>query len=343
MSIFQRFQTILRAEMNARGGQESEVDYRAMLKDVRASMRVLRETRDGAMREMMILQREQAKLDQKALQELERGDEVAARATLGIRVRIDERAKSVQERLDATTRELVDIERAVEALEQRLGAKAERHAASLEGNPYADSLPAEAPVTSYRNPPALNLPPSPYASLNETPATLAIPSSPATGDEVPARPILPPNPYTSVSPSVDEIPISSESSTRPYAIPESPVSGGLDDPFDRFSDMESKIEALEANVEISGADRGLQDLDELATTRRPVATSISSRALTPSTGLTDTVPEDLLRDPILDDFAKLEADQRMHEFKARMAANPSNVADADDPLERLKRRMNSGE
>lgn len=343
MSIFQRFQTILRAEMNARGGQESEVDYRAMLKDVRASMRVLRETRDGAMREIMILQREQEKLDQKALQELERGDETAARATLGIRVRIDERAKSVHERLDATNRELVDIERAVEALEQRLGAKAERHAASLEGNPYAQSLPVEAPVASYRNPTTPNLPPNPYASPNETPATLAIPSSPTTGDEVPARPILPPNPYTSASADAEETRVSAVGSPRPYAIPESSSFGGSEDPFDRFNDMESKIEALEANVEISGADRGLQDMDELSTSSQPAAPSIGGGTRTSAFVPSDASTSDLLRDPILDDFAKLEADQRMQEFKARMSSTPPSASGSEDPLERLKRRMNSGE
>lgn len=231
--------------MSARKGDPPPVDWRAMLQEARTSLEELREQREGGLRELAIVKREQEKLNQRAIDELQRGDEAAAHATMRIRVRIDERTQSVEERVEAANRELVDIARTIDAMEQRTRAERERRAHYEQENPYA----------------AASAPPPATDAENEGAASAAADSDAPALD---ARPALPPNPYASALPQGERpAPAASPSTTDAgaaidgaFAEPASHSSS----PLDRFGEMEARIDELEAGVELREA--GLDPLRE---------------------------------------------------------------------------------
>lgn len=251
MSIFQRLQTLMRAEMTSRQPQGDHHDWTKMVAEARATLRHLHEERDGALRELAILQREQSKLEERAMQELRRGDETAAFATLRIKTRIDERARAVQARADAAIRELVDGERAIGALEERLVAARDRYADLPSPNPYA--LPREPNVTS-----------APYTPL--TPST-ALP------------PTLPSSPYGPMStPSVPaKTSVPAETSALPQTWP-SPIDAPVLplqtlDALETFDAMEAKIAGLEAGLALDETTAAAADRD----LERRIAAALASK------------------------------------------------------------------
>jgi phage shock protein A len=349
MAILDRLQLLIRSEVQprSRGGRDASPDERrAVLRDVRDSLARLY----AAERQVMSgyqdqLDEVQAWEDRAAIA-VRAGKDDLGREALQRKRALELRAESTRKELDRIQREIVQLRDGVDRLRDAAGRAPQAPAAgrwedsgsrvspppaagrwdrapagpTTHQTPIATAPPAPGPVSPWAQPAV-----SPWAAPAPSTESASGPLEPI-GAAYPAAAPTPPtyspaNPWGTPSAATPHHSGSLASSASASAARAEATIEGVRHRMTDFGPMESRISALEAEVE--------------------------ARSM-----LADDL-EDPLRDPHAASFDALERQARARDIEARVASMRDEVertpppatdhpSDGDDPIEKLRRRLGGG-
>ncbi len=299
MSVLDRLQLLLRSERSARRG-ESSVNVRGTLAEARRSLAEIHRSEKRLNREYQDALDAQRLHEDRAVEALRSGDEDLARLCLREKHFADRRAEEARRHLDRHRSEIVDLQSALDALELRIGPAGD-HSTSTPpsrvsgGDGYREPGQRYSSYRSFRRR---------FDEESPTPRdedSSAAPAPRSAPDEAPRTR----EPYPERSDAPMQLPSDADILADPGTF-----NSGSSDPFERFDEIEGRIDQLEAEA----GSRSYLDEDP---------------------GWIDP-----LRDDLLDRFSELENNARLRSARRRIDEMRDRV---DDPLRRLRRRMSDDE